>query len=299
MPPRMFFYDLFKYNAAMQSFSRLEPIDYLLIGHLTRDLTSKGEQLGGTVAYAARMAYALKMRVGIVTSWGNEFPLEPYLGSIPVVKAATDNSTTFVNIESKGNRVQILKNIATRLDMNLIPESWKNANIVHLGPVAQEVEPSIVRNFPSANLYITPQGWLRDWDQTGKVSWTEWPEAAFVLSRAEAAVISLEDINKDEQRIEEMATASRILVVTEGENGGRVYWNGDVRHFRAPQVTLVNSVGAGDIFAAAFFIQYHRTRDPWEAARFAAQLASLSISRIGMDSIPTPDEINFSTPEVF
>lgn len=282
----------------MQSFTRLEPIDYLLVGHLTRDLTPEGDRLGGTVAYAARMAHALKMRVGIVTSWGNEFPLEPFLGAIPVVKAPTVESTTFVNLESNGDRVQILKNIAARLDINLIPESWKNASIVHLGPVAQEVEPSIVRNFPSSGLYITPQGWLREWDQSGKVTKTEWPEAAFVLSRAQAAVISLEDINYDEQRIEEMATASRILVVTEGKNGGRVYWNGDVRRFSAPQIPVADSVGAGDIFAAAFFTHYHRTQDPWEAARFAAQLASLSVSRIGLDSIPTPDEISFSTTEV-
>ena len=283
----------------MLSLTRLEPIDYLLIGHLARDLTPDGDRLGGTVAYAALMAYALGMRVGIVTSWGNEFPLEPFLGSLPVINAPTESSTTFENQETPQGRVQILHNVAAPLDMHLIPESWLSASIVHLGPIAQEVDPSLVRNFPSALIGITPQGWLREWDQAGRVSLTEWPEATFVLGNAGAAVISVEDLHHDEERIEEMVTASRVLVVTEGGENVRVYWNGDVRSFRPPKIDVVDTVGAGDIFATAFFFRLHATRDPWEAARFAIELASISVTRVGTDSIPTSEEINATTIEVF
>ncbi len=283
----------------MLSLTRLEPIDYLLIGHLSRDLTPAGDRLGGTVAYAALMAYALGMRVGIVTSWGNEFPLEPFLGPLPVINAPTESSTTFENQRTPQGRVQILHNIAAPLDIHLIPESWLNASIVHLGPIAQEVDPSLVRNFPSALIGITPQGWLREWDQAGRVSLTEWPEASFVLGNAGAAVISAEDLHHDEERIEEMVTASRVLVVTEGGENVRVYWNGDLRGFRPPKVDVVDTVGAGDIFAAAFFFRLHGTRDPWEAARFAIELASISVTRSGTDSIPTSAEINAATIEVF
>lgn len=282
----------------MLSLTRQEPIDYLLIGHLTRDLTPEGDRLGGTVAYAALMAYALEQRVGIVTSWGNEFSLEPTLGALPIINAPTENSTTFENQETSRGRVQILHNLATSLDMHLIPEIWKDVPIVHLGPIAQEIDPSIVRHFPNSMICITPQGWLREWDQAGRVSLTEWPEASFVLERAGATVVSLEDIHCDEVRVEEMATASRVLAVTEGRQGVRVYWNGDVRRFRAPEVNVVDSVGAGDIFATAFFIRYYKTKDPWEAARFATQLASLSVTRAGLESIPTADEIKPITVEV-
>jgi len=282
----------------MHSLSRLEPIDYLLIGHLSRDLTPDGDRLGGTVAYAALMAFALGQRVGIVTSWGNEFPLEPYLGSLPIINAPTENSTTFENLTTPEGRVQFLHHVATPLDMHLIPESWKNAPIIHLGPIAQEVDPTLVRNFSTALIGITPQGWLREWDRSGLVSLTEWPEASFVLERAGATVISAEDIENDEERIEEMALASRVLVVTEGGKNVRVYWNGDVRNIRPPRVEVADTVGAGDIFATCFFFRFHDTKNPWEAARFAAELASISVTRMGLDSIPTREEIKSATVEV-
>ena len=282
----------------MSSLTRLEPIDYLLIGHLARDLTPEGDRLGGTAAYATLMAYALGQRVGIVTSWGNEFPLEPYLGSLPIINAPTEHSTTFENLHTPDGRVQILHNLATPLDLHLIPESWLNAPIVHLGPIAREVDPSLVRSFPTSLIGVTPQGWIREWDQAGKVSLAEWPEGSFVLERAGAAVISAEDVNYDEERIEEMVIASQVLVVTNGGDNLRVYWNGDVRNFRPPKVEVCDTVGAGDIFSAAFFIRYHTTRNPWESARFAAELASISVTHCGLESIPKPEEIKSATVEV-
>jgi sugar/nucleoside kinase (ribokinase family) len=130
------------------------------------------------------------------------------------------------------------------------------------------------------------------------VSRAEWPEASFVLERAAAAVLSFEDMQRDEERIAELVISSKILAVTEGEQGVRTYWNGDIRRIRAPKVKQADTVGAGDIFAATFFIRYHQTKNPWEAARFATQLASLSITRVGLESIPTVKEIQSTMVEV-
>jgi sugar/nucleoside kinase (ribokinase family) len=139
---------------------------------------------------------------------------------------------------------------------------------------------------------------MRAWNSSGRVTASEWPEASFVLENSSIAVLSIEDINGDENRIEEMVRSIRILAVTEGAEGARVYWNGDVRHFPAPEIEEVESTGAGDIFAACFFSKYQSTRDPWIAARFAVQLASRSVTRRGMDSIPTTEEINASSIEI-
>jgi sugar/nucleoside kinase (ribokinase family) len=60
----------------------------------------------------------------------------------------------------------------------------------------------------------------------------------------------------------------------------------------------VDATGAGDVFAAAFFIRLQATRDPWEAARFATSIASRSITRPGLEGIPTRAEIESSLMEV-
>lgn len=281
----------------MFSLTPLEPINYLVIGHLTRDLTPTGPRLGGTAAYAGLTARALGLRVGIVTSWGAELPLAE-LKHIPIINYPAENSTTFENIYTEKGRIQVVHTVANHLDFHLIPESWRQAPIVHLGPVAQEVEPGLIRHFPTSLVGITPQGWLRGWDGSGHVYASEWPEASFTLQQTGAAVLGIEDILNDENRVEEMVSASRILVVTEGAAGVRVYWNGDVRRFRSPPVTEVDSTGAGDIFAAAFFVRLYLTRDPWESARFANQIAAASVTRRGLEGIPTPDEIQEQLIEV-
>ncbi len=276
----------------------LEPVDYLLIGHLTIDQTPQGPCLGGTANYSALMARALGLRVGIVTSWSADLPLGPLKG-IPVANYAADESTTFENIQTPQGRVQYIRSVAPSLDYYHVPEPWRDAAIVHLCPVAQEVEPGLVRQFPSSLLCLTPQGWLRGWGSDGRVSHVEWPEAGFVLQRAGAAVISLEDVGRSEARIEEMAASCRILAVTEGGDGVRLFWNGDVRRFHPPVVEEIDPMGAGDVFAAAFFSRLYLTRDPWEACRFATQLAAIFVSRQGIEGVPTAEEIESVSIEVF
>jgi len=245
----------------MQQLTPLPPIDYLVIGHLTCDQTPDGLRLGGTAAYAALTARSLGLRVGIVTAWGAELPLGP-LETIPLVSFPTDQSTTFENKPGPEGRQQFVYHVAPPIHFNLVPDAWKNAPIVHLGPVAQEVDPALVRHFPTALLGVTPQGWLRSWDDQGVIHPTEWPESAFVLQRAGAAVISSEDVGFDEIIIEEMATQCRVFAVTEAQNGVRLYWNGDVRRFRPPETQFIDDTGAGDIFAAAFFTRLYTGRPP-------------------------------------
>jgi hypothetical protein len=275
----------------------IEPIDYLMIGHITQDMTPDGPRIGGTTTFSSLMAHALGLRVGIVTSWGAELPLGQ-LSKIPIVNLPSDHSTTFKNISTPEGRIQTIYHVAQTIDLNLIPGQWLNSPIVHLGPIAQEIEPTLVRHFSNSLIGITPQGWLRTWDNEGRVLPSEWPEGTFVLSNVGAAVVSIEDVDYDEARIDEMASATRVLAVTEQSEGVRLFWNGDVRRFRPPLVTAQDTTGAGDIFAAAFFFRLYTTRDPWESARFATQLAAASVTRNGLDGIPTQEEIQECMAEV-
>jgi sugar/nucleoside kinase (ribokinase family) len=275
----------------------LEPVDYLVVGHVAHDLTPEGPRLGGTAAYSALTVQALGSRVGIVTAYGPETSLDP-LEDIPVISIESPNSTTFENIYTKSGRIQYLRGQATRIDFNHVPEVWRRAPIIHLGPIASEMDAILPDGFSPALLGLTPQGWMRQWDSEGRVSRGEWQEADTALARADAVVISREDVNGDDTLIEHMAHQARILVVTESAAGAVLYWNGDRRRFRAPKVTEVDATGAGDVFAAAFFTRLQSTRDPWEATRFATMLASCSVTRPGLEGIATKGEVAVCIIEV-
>jgi len=270
--------------------SSYETIDYLVVGHLSNDRTPDGFRLGGTAAYSALTARAFGLRVGIVTAWSEDLPLSK-LQTIPIAGEFVDQSTSFENIPSAKGRRQLIHHLAPALDYYHIPEPWRAAGIVHLGPIAQEVQPSLVRYFPEAQVCLTAQGWLRDWDDSGQIYLSEWPEAPFVINHADATVISIEDVASDEARIEELAEMGQILVVTEGADGARIYLLDEERSFPALAVNEIDSTEAGDIFATAFFIHLQRTGDPWSAAELANQVAGISVTRPGLDGIPRPDEI--------
>ena len=273
------------------------PVDYLVIGHVAHDLTPTGPRLGGTVAYSALTARALGLRVGIVTSVGPETSLGS-LKDIPIISIESPQSTTFENIYSKQGRLQYLRAQAAHIDLNSVPELWRRASIIHLGPLANEIEPILPKDFSPALLGITPQGWMRKWDVDGRVSPSAWTDAESALAQAGVVVISREDVGSDDEVIEHMAHQTRVLAVTEGAAGAVLYWNGDRRRFRAPEVQEVDATGAGDVFATAFFVRLFKTRDPWEAARFATLVASRSVTRVGLDGTPTQSEIESSLMEV-
>lgn len=281
----------------MSSLVPLQPVDYLVVGHIACDVTPQGLRLGGTAAYSALTARALGLRVGIVTAFGGEIPLD-LLDGIQVRNVAAERSTTFENIYSPAGRRQFLHHIAPDLAPAHVPDAWQRAPIIHVGPIAQEAKSLVDGRFGGSILALTPQGWMRSWDGSGLIHAVGWAEAADMLPRAGAAVLSVEDVDGNEEQIEAMASMARILAVTEGPAGARLYWNGDLRRFRAPQQQEVDATGAGDIFAAAFFWRLYATRDPWAAARFATHLASFSVTRPGLEGIPTRKEIQSCLMEV-
>ena len=281
-------------NACMAS----NEISYLILGHLTQDLTPSGVQLGGTVAYAGLTACSLGHAVRMVTSFPQE-PNLPAVGKMTIHCCLSKKATCFENIMQNGTRSQYCYSQAENILPDCIPASWLQSSIVHLGPVIQEIPPETVQLFKKHPFVCaTPQGWMRSWDENGSIHPIQWDWAEQVLPIMKAVVLSVEDVGGDEKIIEEMVRLCKIFVVTEAEDGARVYWKGDARYFPAPNLPIVDATGAGDIFAAAFFSRLFFTDDPWQAARVAVQLASLSVSRSGLQSIPTIRDFHQSMVEI-
>lgn len=258
--------------------------DYLVIGHLTRDLGPAGDTAGGTVAYAGRTAHVLGSRTAVVTSAGPDFDVESALPEMTVHCVPAARTTTFENRYDDGKRTQRLHARAAPLRGEHVPAGWRRTPIVHLAPVAGEVDEAMIHRFSNSQVGLTPQGWLRGWDESGVVYARRWNRARDVLPLAAAVVLSDEDL-PDEDLLQEYRRRARLLALTHGAGGCTIYLGDEVRHFAAPAVSEQDLTGAGDVFAAAFFIRLYQTKgNPWEAAAFANEMAAQSVTQPDLPS---------------
>ncbi len=274
-------------------------IDYLLIGHVCQDVVpaevespfTPGYTFGGTATYCARTAKALGLRVAVVTSASADFALQAALPGIEIARLPSAETTTFENRYVDGHRIQTIHAVATSLNVNSIPTEWRQASIVHLAPLAREVDMHLISAFPGAFIGVTPQGWLRQWDESGRVRPRPWVEAHAVLPRLDAIVLSEEDVNNDWALLRDWANYAPLMVVTQGVRGATLFIGGEPHHVPTQEMREVDPTGAGDIFAAVFFAHLQRTGDPHEAARMATCLAARSVMRRGLEGVPTPAEV--------
>ncbi len=269
---------------------KIGSLDYLIIGHITHDLIGEDAILGGTVTYSGVCARNLGYQTGILTSCEEGLKLAELEG-IQISTIPSKSTTTFENIETKSGRKQYLHEIAERITVAEVSNIDQQAKIIHLGPVADEIDREVINVFPDAFIGLTPQGWMRHRDEKNVVQYKVWEDADFLLQKANAVVLSTEDVKGDRKLVNEYAAITKVLAMTEGYNGAFVYWNGDVRHFAAPKVPVIDPTGAGDIFAAAFFATLYSTNDPWISAKQAVAIASASVSKVGIEGVPTPEEM--------
>lgn len=266
--------------------------DYLLIGHITADLTAEGRLLGGTVSYAARAVNAFELRVAALTSAAADEPLldelRPYADVYAIPAGAT---STFENIYTAQGRIQYIRGVAQKLNETHVPEAWLGAPLVHLAPLTDEVDPDLARCFPQSRVLLTLQGWLRRWDADGRVRFKPWFDPA-VLKHIDIVVFSEEDIIEAPELEQQFAQNVEHLFVTRAERGGTYYHRGVPHTYDTPQVETLYPTGAGDVFAGALLSALHILDGDFHAAvNVAARLAANSVTRPGIEGTPTPDEV--------
>jgi len=270
-------------------------IDYLAVGHVTDDLWPDGRvTAGGTVMYASRCARTLVERVAVLTAATPSFDVAGVFPDIEVTRLDAELTTQFWNVYDGSHRTQFTRVGPVRLHGADLTAELRSSAIVHLAPVCDEVDVDVLDALDASTFVgVTPQGWLRRWGADGRVTQSpeNWTHAARVLARANAVVMSIEDVNGDWAAAQRWAAVGRVLVVTQSEKGCTVFLNGASAQVPAPQVNQVDPTGAGDVFAAAFFLALQRGEQPLRAAEIANCLAAQSVTRPQMEGLPTPADI--------
>jgi pfkB family carbohydrate kinase len=271
--------------------------DFLTIGHVTRDLLPNGEwRLGGSVMYAALTATRLGLRPAIVTSAPPDVlaALDAVLPDIPLSVVPSAEAATFENRYTSQGRQQFLRGRAAPLTLSAVPLAWRDAPIVLLGPVAQEVDESIVVGFSHSLVAATPQGWLRQWDADGAVSPSPPGLADALLSHVNALILSREDVQSPaEAVIDQWARRVPLIAMTCGAGGALLHRRerDEPLMFAGYPAKEIDPTGAGDVFAAAFLCELHATGDTAGAVDFANRVAAYSVEAAGGEGIPTREMV--------
>jgi sugar/nucleoside kinase (ribokinase family) len=260
----------------------------LAVGHVTRDVGPEGERLGGSVVYAALTARRLGWSSAIATSADGDLAGEPQLAGVRRFVGRSPDVTRFRNrYDALGRREQELLSRAAPVEPALVEESWRAPDVLLLAPVAGELPAGTAHGFRAGLVGATGQGWLRAVGRDGRsVVARDWPDPDGDLAGVEVLFLSLEDVAGDVSKARARLEQVPLVALTLGERGVELHAREVTRRLRGAARVEVDPTGAGDVFAAAFLVRYHETRDPVEAASFACCAASFAVEAVGASGLP-------------
>ena len=265
--------------------------EFIAIGHVTLDRFGDEVRPGGSALYAAITADRLGLRAGILTSHADDFPLDLVPPRIEVVSVPAPATTVFEHERVGDDRAQRVTSVAGALSEADVPDDWRDADLVLLAPVVNEVDPRLAGVFGDAAVAAGAQGWLRGVGSDGVVGSVRWDAAKQTLRTLQTLFLSTADVLGQESAMTEWVQRVPIAVVTAGRRGALLYVNGDRYEVRPRRAIEADPTGAGDVFAATFLARYRRNADPWEAAEAATCAASLSVQGLGWSGIPDAAEL--------
>jgi len=265
--------------------------EFISIGHVTYDIYPGERLIGGSAVYSSLTACKLGLSTGIITSRGLDFSCDGLLKGINIAGSLSPHTTTFHNSYYQGKRNQTINEIANRIKKAQVPSGWNKAKIVHICPVADEVDQEIFNIFKDSLVGLTPQGLMRRWDEKGQVYPKKWIPISKVSSLVDVLIFSEEDIEAFPEALEEYKSLINIVILTRGAEGSILYWRGKEFIFSAFKTEEKDPTGAGDVFTAAFLVKYYQTDDPIESSRFANCVASFAVEEKGTAGISDFDRL--------
>jgi len=259
----------------------------VVCGHVTLDKYGGAILPGGSAYYAAHAHRALGARVAVATVAGPEFPGEALAG-LEARVAPAQRTTSFENRYGEdGRRSQLVSAVAPRLEPSFVANAgWRGPDVLHLAPVLGEVQLHGWLAAMQARLVgIGVQGYVRAVMPDGRVSQPRWDFEPNDLAGVSAACLSEDDLAGQGDLIDRLAAAVPIVALTKGVRGCEVVIRGRIACLGVYRTREVEPTGAGDVFAAGFFIALARGADPVEAARLGAAAASVVVEARAGESL--------------
>jgi 1D-myo-inositol 3-kinase len=260
-------------------------MDYTTVGHVTVDVMGDGtRRAGGSAFYAALQAARLGARTRIVTRGVRaeiEELLEPYAHELELDVIESEHTTTLQTWGEGHARAQRMLAWAGEIGTDVRLDTA----VAHLAPVARETP---VRWRGRAEFVgATPQGLVRDWSRPDGRVVPRALDLALLPAQCDAIVFSQSERACCAALLDPSRAQAPIVAVTAAANAVELHLpGGGVAHVDVPAVEAPrDDIGAGDVFAAAFFVELAGGETPPTAAAFANAAAAVRISAGGAAAI--------------
>lgn len=301
-----------------------KPPSFLFVGHLALDSVIRFKKkhkpsIGGTVTFGslALRQYSKNVEIAIVSNLGrsnfDKSLLKPFNRNkidLDGLIWSDSKNTNFILEYADHSRILTLKSKSPNLNYKDIPPKYAEnpPDVVVLAPLCNEITSEYVSKildlFPEAYIGIDLQGFIRNIDEDGSVSYIHNEEIIknmceiiekisdrLVLkgSEIEMKMLSNEkDPFKVMEHFEDFNNRG-IYIMTLGEKGSLISKKGNplirVPAFK-PRV-VVDETGAGDVYLAIFLYELITSDLSWNKIRKSGYLASAAASYLVEKKGPT------------
>jgi sugar/nucleoside kinase (ribokinase family) len=258
--------------------------DYTTVGHVTVDVMPDGSrQPGGTAFYSALQAARLGLRARIVTQGDAreiETLLSPYRDALHLNVLPAAHTTTLRTDDHGSERRQRVLTWAGEI---ALPEV--DTAILHFAPVAHETPRSWSGHADFVGL--TPQGLVREWGASGEIMLMPL-HSELLPERSDAWVLNEREHEPCAAHLARALATGIVAAITDGPRPVALHLPGVARPQRIPVPSIAapaEDLGAGDVFAAAFFIALFEHQPPARAAAFAAAAAAVRVEGVGPGAV--------------
>lgn len=260
--------------------------DYTTVGHVTIDVLADGtRRAGGSAFYSALQAARLGRRALILTRGVQgeiEQLLEPHREELALEVLPAQSTTTLATSglgDARRQRVLAWAGpIADGVEVDTA--------ILHLAPVARET-PRSWRG-PAGFIGLTPQGLARFWDaEDAEMVLRDGQASELAPERWDALVISERERAACAPLLARTRALGAVAAVTAQASPTTILTSDGAALLSdvAPLGRTREDLGAGDVFAAAFFVALSEGRSVRAAADFANTAAAIRLAGVGAQSI--------------
>lgn len=261
--------------------------------------------VGGPPSYAGILCARFGLDVTALTRIGTDFPDEQLVwlarNGLPlraIDRSKTKKTTRFKLVVKDNDRSLYLLERCEDIGLEQVPDGHFNAALI--SPLAQEIPNPVfeaVRRI-SDFCFLDPQGYVRSFEASGKVYITPWSDEK-VLGGVDALKMDLAECEaitgkvSPEEGLAKLASKRiRKAVVTRGAEPALVLDGNRISKVEVPKVKVVDSTGAGDIFAGALLTCFLRSRDFLWSSCFGIAASSLSLTSIALGKVDLPRSVD-------